>query len=152
MGKPRAWRPDHTGDPLIAILATRNQAVDDAADVVEYLQAKHSLSDTDIVASTVDSWQGQTNAITVAIHPLSSATQLDDFNSAFGRLAVTCTRATHGLLMLTRPGLDQLLDETPARPGTPFGEPGNRHLPRQNHQRILAAFARTTLNVKPNPQ
>jgi hypothetical protein len=151
-GKPRVLRPgDSAGDPLIAILATRNQAVDDAADVVEYLQAKHSLTNIDIVASTVDSWQGQTNAITVAIHPLSNATQLDDFNSAFGRLAVTCTRATHGLLMLTRPGLDQLLNETPARPGTPFGEPGNRHLPRQIHQRILATFARTTLNVEPNP-
>jgi hypothetical protein len=121
-------------------------------DIFGKRKAKHSLTDTDIVASTVDSWQGQTNAITVAIHPLHSAAQLDDFNSAFGRLAVTCTRATHGLLMLTRPGLNQLLGETPARPGTPFGEPGNRHLPRQIHQRILAAFARTTLNVKPNPQ
>ena len=32
-------------------------------------------------------------------------------------------------------------------PGTPFGEPGNRHLPRQTHQRILATFARGTLTV-----
>jgi len=136
---------DHR-DPLIAILATRNQAVEDAMDVVERLRIKHSLTETDVVASTVDSWQGQTNGITVAIHPLTGATQLDEFNSAFGRLAVTCTRATHGLLMVTRPGLDQLLGEAPARPGTPFGEPGNRHLPRQTHQRILATFARGTLS------
>lgn len=137
-------------NPLIAVLATRNQAVDDATDVVERLRTKHSLLDTDVVASTVDSWQGQTNGITVAIHPLTGAAQLDEFNSAFGRLAVTCTRATHGLLMVTRPGLDQLLGEAPARPGTPFGEPGNRHLPRQTHQRILATFARGTLNIEPD--
>jgi hypothetical protein len=49
--------------------------------------------------------------------------------------------------MVTRPGLDQLLGESPARPGTPFGEPGNRHLPRQTHQRILETFARGTLTV-----
>lgn len=140
---------DEPGDPLIAVLATRNQAVDDALDVVERLRAKHSLTETEIVASTVDSWQGQTNGITVAIHPLTGAAQLDEFNSAFGRLAVTCTRATHGLLMVTRPGLDLLLGEAPARPGTPFGEPGNRHLPRQTHQRILATFARGTLTVDP---
>jgi hypothetical protein len=138
---------DEPGDPLIAVLATRNQAVDDAVDVVERLRAKHSLTETEIVASTVDSWQGQTNGITVAIHPLTGAAQLDEFNSAFGRLAVTCTRATHALLMVTRPGLDLLLGEAPARPGTPYGEPGNRHLPRQTHQRILATFARGTLTV-----
>jgi hypothetical protein len=67
---------------------------------------------------------------------------LNEFNSAFGRLAVVCTRAKHGLLMVSRPGLDRLLTEAPARPGTPFGEPGNRQLPRQTHQRILATFAR----------
>ncbi|MGD9525458.1 MAG: AAA family ATPase [Pseudonocardia sp.] len=136
-----------SADPLVAVLATRNQAVDDATDVVERLRAKHGLSESEVVASTVDSWQGQTNGITVAIHPLTGAAQLDEFNSAFGRLAVTCTRATHGLLMVSRPGLDQLLGEAPARPGTPYGEPGNRHLPRQTHQRILATFARGTLNV-----
>jgi len=103
--------------------------------------------ETDLVASTVDSWQGQTNGITVAVHPLTGAAALDEFNSAFGRLAVTCTRATHGLLMVSRPGLDQLLGEAPARPGTPFGEPGNRHLPRQTHQRILATFARGRVNA-----
>ncbi len=140
---------DHAGDPLVAILATRNQAVYDATDVVERLRVKHSLTETEVVASTVDSWQGQTNRITVAIHPLTGAAQLDDFNSAFGRLAVTCTRATHGLLMVSRPGLDRLLGEAPARPGTPYGEPGNRHLPRQTHQRILATFARGTLTVDP---
>jgi AAA domain len=136
---------DGESDPLITILATRNQTVDDATDVVDRLRTKHSLTGYDIVASTVDSWQGQTNGITVAIHPLSGAAQLDEFNSAFGRLAVTCTRATHGLLMVTRPGLDQLLSEAPVRPGNPFGEPGNRHLPRQTHQRILATFARGTV-------
>jgi len=140
---------DDPGDPLVAVLATRNQAVDDATDVVERLRAKHSLAETEIVSSTVDSWQGQTNGITVAIHPLTGAAQLDEFNSAFGRLAVTCTRATHGLLMVARPGLDLLLGEAPARPGTPYGEPGNRHLPRQTHQRILATFARGTLTVDP---
>jgi hypothetical protein len=150
-GNTLTSRPgDNPGDPLVAVLATRNQAVDDAADVVERLRSKHSLTETEIVASTVDSWQGQTNGITVAIHPLTGATQLDEFNSAFGRLAVTCTRATHGLLMVCRPGLEQLLDGAPARPGTPYGEPGNRHLPRQTHQRILAAFARGTLTVVPD--
>ena len=98
-------------------------------------------------ASTVDSWQGQTNRITVALHPLSGADRLDDFNSAFGRLAVTCTRATHGLLMVARAGLDDLLDDAPARPGTPFGEPGTRALPRQTHQRILASFTRGRLDL-----
>lgn len=137
------------GDPLIAVLATRNQAVDDATDIVERLRAKHGLTESEIVASTVDSWQGQTNGITVAIHPLTGASELDEFNSAFGRLAVACTRATHGLLMVARPGLDELLGGAPARPGTPYGEPGNRHLPRQTHQRILAAFARGTLTVDP---
>ncbi|MGO1315680.1 MAG: AAA family ATPase [Cellulomonadaceae bacterium] len=133
-------------DPVVAILATRNQAVDDAADVVDRLREKHGLSEHDLVSSTVDSYQGQTNGITVAIHPLSGATELDSFNSAFGRLAVTCTRATHGLLLLSRPGLDELLSNAPARPGTPFGEPGNRHLPRQTHVRILEAFARGSWN------
>jgi hypothetical protein len=149
-GKRLSARPGAApGDPLVAVLATRNQAVDDATDMVERLRAKHSLAETELVASTVDSWQGQTNSITVAIHPLTGAAQLDSFNSAFGRLAVTCTRATHGLLMVSRPGLDGLLTEAPARPGTPYGEPGNRHLPRQTHQRILAAFARGTLTVDP---
>lgn len=134
-------------DPLITILATRNQSVDDAKEIVERLQKKHDLTDRDVVASTVDSWQGNTNGITIAVHPLNGATQLDAFNSSFGRLAVACTRATHGLLMLTRPGLDDLLAEAPARPGTPFGEPGTRQLPRQTHARILATFARGTIDV-----
>ncbi|NHD18325.1 MULTISPECIES: AAA family ATPase [unclassified Actinopolyspora] len=147
-GETSTARPgDDSGDPLIAILATRNQAVDDAADAAERLRAKYALGETEIVASTVDSWQGQTNRVTVAIHPLSGATQLDEFNSAFGRLAVTCTRATHGLLMVTRPGIDQLLGEAPARPGTPIGEPGDRQLPRQTHQRILDTFARGRIAV-----
>lgn len=133
---------DPTGDPLIVILATRNQAVDDAAEMVERLSEELDLPDGLLHASTVDKWQGQTNRITVAIHPLSGAAGLDEFNSAFGRLAVTCTRATHGLLMVSRAGLDDLLAEAPARPGTPFGEPGTRALPRQTHQRILGAFSR----------
>jgi len=95
----------------------------------------------------VDSWQGQTNGITLAIHPLTGASVLDEFNSAFGRLAVTCTRATHGLLMLSRPGLEELLNKAPVRPGTPLGEPGSRQLPRQTHQRILATFAKATIEV-----
>lgn len=139
-------------DPLVVVLATRNQAVDDAADAVDRLRANLNLTELDILASTVDKWQGQTNGITVAVHPLSGATKLDDFNSAFGRLAVACTRATHGLLVLARPGLDRLLTEAPARPGTPYGEPGNRHLPRQTHQRILATFARGTMTVTPSDQ
>jgi hypothetical protein len=134
-------------DPLITILATRNQSVDDATEVVLRLQERHNLTDRDVVASTVDSWQGQTNGITIAVHPLNGAAELDAFNSAFGRLAVACTRATHGLLMLTRPGLDDLLAEAPARPGTPFGEPGTRQLPRQTHARILATFARSAIDV-----
>lgn len=139
-----------SGDPLVAILATRNQAVDDATDVAERLRERHGLTETDVLASTVDRWQGQTNGITIAVHPLTGAAKLDEFNSAFGRLAVACTRATHGLLMVTRPGLDQLLGEAPARPGTPFGEPGNRHLPRQTHQRILATFARGKVTACPD--
>ncbi|GAB3553010.1 hypothetical protein J2S53_003670 [Actinopolyspora lacussalsi] len=147
-GNTLTARPgEGSGDPLVAILATRNQAVDDATDVAERLRRKYSLRESEVVASTVDSWQGQTNRLTVAIHPLSGASRLDEFNSAFGRLAVTCTRATHGLLMLTRPGIDGLLGEAPVRPGTPFGEPGNRHLPRQTHQRILGTFARGTLTT-----
>lgn len=138
---------DEHADPLVAILATRNQAVDDAADVVDRLRQKHGLSENNLVSSTVDAYQGQTNGITVAVHPLTGAAQLDEFNSAFGRLAVTCTRATHGLLMVTRPGIDRLLGEAPPRPGTPYGEPGNRHLPRQTHQRILSTFARGRLWV-----
>ena len=136
-------------DPLIAVLATRNQAVDDAADAVARLANRHDLTEKDLLSSTVDSYQGQTNGLTVAVHPLTGAAELDEFNSAFGRLAVTCTRATHGLLMVTRPGLDTLLGEAPARAGTPYGEPGNRQLPRQTHQRILATFARGTLTVTP---
>jgi hypothetical protein len=134
-------------DPLIAILATRNQSVDDATESVEHLRKKYDLTEHDIVASTVDSWQGQTNCITIAVHPLNGTAELDSFNSAFGRLAVACTRATHGLLMVTRPGLDDLLGEAPARPGTPFGEPGNRQLPRQTHQRILATFTRGRIDM-----
>jgi hypothetical protein len=138
---------DQPGDPLVTVLATRNQAVDDATEAVERLKRKHGLTSRDLIASTVDSWQGQTNGVTVALHPLTGASELDEFNSAFGRLAVTCTRATHGLLLVSRPGLDQLLAEAPARPGTPFGEPGNRHLPRQTHQRILATFTRGTVSL-----
>ncbi|QKJ21075.1 AAA family ATPase [Microbacterium hominis] len=137
-------------DPIVSVLATRNQAVDDAADMVARLREKHDLAENDLVSSTVDSYQGQTNGITVALHPLTGAAKLDDFNSAFGRLAVTCTRATHGLLLVARPGLDTLLQQAPARPGTPFGEPGNRTLPRQTHQRILATFARGTLDLTPS--
>ncbi len=140
---PRGGQPD----PLIAILATRNQSVDDATEIVERLKEKHGLTDRDVVASTVDSWQGNTNGITIAVHPLNGAAELDAFNSSFGRLAVACTRATHGLLMLTRPGLNDLLAEAPARPGTPFGEPGTRQLPRQTHARIVATFARGTIDV-----
>jgi AAA domain len=147
-GRVTAVKPgDESGDPLVTILATRNQAVDDATEAVERLRHKHGLTSRDLIASTVDSWQGQTNGVTVAIHPLTGAAQLDEFNSAFGRLAVTCTRATHGLLLVARPGLDQLLTAAPARPGTPFGEPGNRHLPRQTHQRILATFTRGTVSL-----
>jgi len=138
---------DKPPDPLVAILAARNQTVDDAGEVVERLCDRHSLTERDIVSSTVDSYQGQTNGITVAVHPLSGATNLDTFNSAFGRLAVTCTRATHGLLVFARPGLDLLLSEAPARPGTPFGEPGTRQLPRQTHQRILDTFARGSISL-----
>lgn len=135
------------GDPLVAVLATRNQAVDDAADAVARLADTHGLLPTDLVSSTVDSWQGQTNGITVGIHPLTGATKLDEFNSAFGRLAVVATRATHGLLLLARPGLDELLRDAPARPGTPLGEPGNRRLPRQTHETILRAFDRVRVTV-----
>jgi len=134
-------------DPTIVILATRNQAVDDAQAVVDRLVARHGLPDGLIRASTVDSWQGQTNGITIAIHPLSGAAKLDEFNSAFGRLAVACTRATHGLLLLARAGLDELLQDAPARPGTPFGEPGPRSLPRQTHERIINVMARGTLDA-----
>ncbi len=141
---------DPSGDPLIAVLATRNQAVDDAQDMVDRLNEQARSQPTAyLIASTVDSWQGQTNAITVAIHPLSGASALDEFNSAFGRLAVTCTRATHGLLIVSRAGLDELLSVTAPRPGTPFGEPGNRQLPRQTHQRILATFARGRFQTGP---
>jgi AAA domain len=151
-GKPadteRVDSSSPAGDPLIVVLATRNQAVDDAIEMTARLIEKYALPDGVLRASTVDSWQGQTNAITVAIHPLSGSDQLDEFNSAFGRLAVTCTRATHGLLMVARSGLGELLSHAPARPGTPFGEPGRRDLPRQSHQRILESFARGTLTVK----
>lgn len=131
-------------DTVIALLATRNQAVDDAHGVAERLSEKYDLPEGALVASTVDSWQGQTNALTVAIHPLSGASQLSEFNSAFGRLAVTCTRATHGLLLVSRAGIDELLESAAARPGTPLGEPGIRQLPRQTHERILETFARAT--------
>ncbi|RZU48737.1 hypothetical protein EV385_0458 [Krasilnikovia cinnamomea] len=138
---------DEPTDPLVAVLATRNAMVDDAADAVERLRKRHGLTEAEMLTSTVDSWQGQTNGITVAVHPLTGASELDEFNSSFGRLAVTCTRATHGLIIVARPGLDRMLQEAPARPGTPFGEPGSRTLPRQTHQRILAAFARGTYTV-----
>lgn len=137
------------GDAVIAVLATRNQTVDDAADAVERIRDQHDLPEGSVIASTVDSWQGQTNGITIALHPLSGADALDEFNSAFGRLAVTCTRATHGLLVLARSGLDELLNSVAARPGTPFGEPGERQLPRQTHQRILNSFARATMILDP---
>lgn len=149
-GKVTVVRPgDKSDDPLVTILATRNQAVDDATEAVERLKQKHGLAQYDLIASTVDSWQGQTNGVTVALHPLTGASQLDEFNSAFGRLAVTCTRATHGLLLVSRLGLDELLTEAQAHPGTPFGEPGNRHLPRQTHQRILATFTRGIVSLTP---
>ncbi|MFK5644886.1 hypothetical protein ACI3ET_00035 [Ornithinimicrobium sp. LYQ121] len=143
-GEQGTWglRDADGGDPAIAILATRNQQVDDAHRLVESLVEKHDLAEGVLVASTVDSWQGQTNAVTIGIHPLSGAESLDEFNSAFGRLAVVCTRATHGLLLVARSGVDELLQEAAARPGTPLGEPGVRQLPRQTHARILKAFAR----------
>jgi hypothetical protein len=46
-----------------------------------------------------------------------------------------------------RAGLDELLSTAPPRPGTLFGEPGTRALPRQIHQRTLAAFTRGTLSL-----
>jgi hypothetical protein len=151
-GKPdqthRVSSAQPTGDPLIVLLATRNAAVDDAQAIADQLNEDLGLPDGVIQASTVDRWQGQTNRITIAIHPLSGADALDDFNSAFGRLAVACTRATHGLLLVTRQGIEDLLADAPARPGTPFGEPGTRTLPRQTHGRILNAFARGVLDVR----
>lgn len=137
-----------SGDPLIVLLASRNAAVDDAERIAARLTEDLGLPEGLINASTVDRWQGQTNRITVAIHPLSGADDLDDFNSAFGRLAVACTRATHGLLLVTRRGIEGLLAEAPARPGTPFGEPGTRTLPRQTHERILKAFTRGLLDAR----
>lgn len=137
-----------TGDPLIVLLASRNAAVDDAQQLADRLTADLGLSDGVIQASTVDRWQGQTNRITIAVHPLSGADELDEFNSAFGRLAVACTRATHGLLLVTRRGIANLLAEAPARPGTPFGEPGTRTLPRQTHERILKAFSCGVLDAR----
>lgn len=148
-GGPTARGVHDGGDPVLAILATRNQTVDDAAEAVDRVSARFGVPSGAVVASTVDSWQGQTNGITIAIHPLSGAEELDEFNSAFGRLAVTCTRATHSLLVLAREGLDDLLTSVAARPGTPFGEPGSRLLPRQTHQRILRAFARAKLTLEP---
>ena len=45
----RRSRPGDTdGDPLVAVLATRNQAVDDAADAVERLREKHGLTEHDL--------------------------------------------------------------------------------------------------------
>ncbi len=52
--------------------------------------------------------------------------------------------------MVAGSGLDDLLANAPARPGTPLGEPGVRQLPRQTHERILATFARGTLTVTEN--
>lgn len=144
--KTRSAQP--TGDPLIVILASRNAAVDDAHELVDRLAETYGLAHGVVTASTVDKWQGQTNRITIAVHPLSGADELDDFNSAFGRLAVACTRATHGLLLVTRVGIEDLLADAPARPGTPLGEPGVRTLPRQTHQRILGAFARGVLDAQ----
>lgn len=139
--------PGDGEDPFIAVLATRNAAVEDAIEMVDRLRKQHDLPDDWIVASTVDSWQGQTNTVTVGIHPLSGASVLDEFNSAFGRLAVTCTRATHGLVLFARYGIDDLLATAPVLPGTPLGEPGTRELPRQTHQRILRTFARGVLQL-----
>lgn len=143
-----AFTLEDASDTVVAVLATRNQAVEDAEEMVDRLRHRHRLPEGVIVASTVDSWQGQTNALTVAIHPLSGASELDEFNSSFGRLAVTCTRATHGLLLMARSGLDEMLSDAPARPGAPFGEPGPRALPRQTHQRILSTFARGTVVIE----
>jgi len=137
-----------TGDPLIVLLASRNAAVEDAQQLAGQLIEDLGLPDGVIQASTVDRWQGQTNRITIAVHPLSGADELDEFNSAFGRLAVACTRATHGLLLVTRRGITDLLAEAPARPGTPFGEPGTRTLPRQTHERILETFTRGVLDAR----
>ena len=138
---------DPSSGPRVVLLASRNAAVSEAEQIAERLRDAYSLAPGVLTASTVDRWQGQTNAITAAIHPLSGADELDEFNSAFGRLAVSCTRATHGLLLITRAGIDGLLADAPARPGTPFGEPGARTLPRQTHQAILESFARATLSV-----
>ncbi|MCC5953688.1 MAG: hypothetical protein JJU45_16470 [Acidimicrobiia bacterium] len=143
-----AFSFEDANETVVAVLATRNQAVEDAEAMVERLRERHDLPPDAIVASTVDSWQGQTNALTVATHPLSGASELDEFNSSFGRLAVTCTRATHGLLLVARCGLDEMLADASARPGAPFGEPGPRALPRQTHQRILATFARISVAIE----
>src|SRR5262249_32159366 len=67
---------DPEGDPLIVILATRNAAVNAAHELVERLSEEFELPDGVISASTVDKWQGQTNRITIGIHPLSAADQL----------------------------------------------------------------------------
>ena len=77
----------------------------------------------DLRRSTVDSWQGQTNGITVAIHPLTGASELDEFNSAFGRLAVTCTRATHGLLMVRGPASTSCSAKRPRGPARRSASP-----------------------------
>ncbi|WP_179229332.1 hypothetical protein [Parenemella sanctibonifatiensis] len=52
-------------------------------------------------------------------------------------------------MVLARSGLDDLLGSAAARSGTPFGEPGERQLPRQTHQRILRSFARARLVLEP---
>jgi len=60
---------DDPDDPFVAVLAGCDQAVDDAADAVTRLSEKHGLTDKDLLSSTVDSYQGQTNGIIVAVHP-----------------------------------------------------------------------------------
>ena len=112
------------GDPLIVILASRNAAVDDAHQLVERLTEMNGLrgggsSQRPPSTSGRDRPTGSPSLFIHSLAPTSSTTSTPPSADS----PSTCTRATHGLLLVTRAGIDLLLSEAPARPGTPLGEP-----------------------------
>ena len=79
---------------------------------------------------------GQTKGVTLGLQPVSGVSELDEYNSAFGRLAVACTRASHGLSLGPELGWTNSEPRLPGVTRNPFGEPGTRTL----HRRTMPAF------------
>ena len=87
-----------------------------------------------LVARSADLWLLQRRARLLPLYPGSQSgfTHFQVLTSSTTSIPPSAgwrgcvAERPHGLLLVTRSGLDELLADAPARPGTPLGEPGMR--------------------------